>query len=55
MQKADRRTFGEIIIDLHQIAREMERKAPLSAKVEAFEIRKIADRIAHIQKSENEL
>lgn len=55
MQETDIRPIGQIIIDLHAIARELEKKTPLSTKCESFELRKIADRISAIQKAEREL
>ena len=54
MQEADNRTIPEVVTKLHDLAREMEKKTPLSMKQEAFELRRIADRIAHLESMERE-
>lgn len=55
MQEADTRPVKQLIIDLHKIASELERKNPLSAKVDAFELRKIADRLSLLERMERTL
>ena len=52
MHETDNRTIPEVVIRLHDIAREMESKDPLTT--EAIEIRKIADRISHLENLERE-
>lgn len=55
MQETDTRTLEELVINLHDVARELEKKAPLTAKVEAFELRKVAERITRLSNSERYL
>ena len=55
MQEADTRSLGQIVIALHDIARELERKNPLTNKAPAQDVRAIADRIAYIQRMERDL
>jgi hypothetical protein len=50
MQETDNRTIPEVITQLHDIAREMESRDPQ----DAFEIRRIADRISHLESLERE-
>jgi hypothetical protein len=52
MAESDNRTMPEVVIQLHDIAREMESKDPLTK--DAFEIRRIADRISHLENLERE-
>ena len=52
MHETDNRTIPEVVIRLHDIAREMESKNPLTK--EAIEIRRIADRISHLENLERE-
>ena len=52
MHETDNRTIPEVVIRLHDIAREMESKNPLTT--EAIEIRSIADRISHLENLERE-
>lgn len=54
MQEEDRRTIAELIIQLHNMARTMEQKASLSMRQEAYELRKVADRLSALEKSERE-
>jgi len=54
MSQADNRTIPEVVIKLHDLAREMEAREPMSMRQEAFEIRKIADRISHLETLERE-
>ncbi len=42
--------IGDIIIQLHDIARSMEQKASLSMRQEAYNIRKIADTLSSQKK-----
>lgn len=54
MQETDNRSVGEVVIELHDIARTMEAKTALSMKQEAFELRRIADRISHLENIEKQ-
>lgn len=54
MQETDRRTVPEIIIGLHDMARTMEQKTALSMRQEAFELRRIADRLSMLENNERE-
>ena len=54
MHETDNRTIPEVVTRLHDIAREMESRDPMAMKQEAFEIRKIADRISHLENLERE-
>lgn len=55
MQETDTRPLSQLVIDLHNIARDLERKVPLSVKAEAMAVRRIADRIAFIERIEHTL
>lgn len=54
MQEEDRRTIAELIIQLYDTARIMEQKASLSMRQEAYELRKVADRLSALEKAERE-
>jgi hypothetical protein len=54
MQETARRSLSEEVITLHNIARTMEEKSSLSLRQEAYELRRVADRISHLESLERE-
>lgn len=54
MQEEDNRTLAELIIQLHYMAGTMDQKASLSMRQEAYELRKMADRLSALEKAERE-
>ncbi len=54
MQETVGRSMSEEVIALHDIARNMEQKSAMSMRQEAYELRKIADRISHLENLERE-
>ena len=54
MQEEDNRTLAELIIQLHYMAKTMDQKASLSMRQEAYELRKVADRLSALERTERE-